>query len=327
MAKVPRALASPRHLESCSVVAASVPSAAAAYFECRLNEDDRVDYLMLTRQRLDAVDEFVKARHGLSDSPVWEKNRALLRAWSSDVGDLADVPLLWFEYDIDERFDEKVLDASPSLCVERGYHRRETGAPVANLQRSRRLAESALQHLRGGDAASIVATLHCVDALPEGGALVYVSSMLTRPERATKLYVSLPKVSVFDYLRRISWPGDASLLEEVLRGFYQPIASTVFLDITVTERVHGRLGLALSQLHQREMARFDPAWDWVPMRGSNRSKRRALSAWPGTCEARLQGTRAWVRRWVDLKAVIHESGQLEHKAYLGFSATLPPAFA
>ncbi len=324
---MPRALASPGVLEPCDVIAASVPSAAAAYFECRLNDAEQVDYLMLTRQRLDAAAEFSKARQGLSDSPVWEKNRALLRSWSSGVGDLADVPLLWFEYDIDGRFDEKVLDASPSLCVERGYHRREMGAPIANAERSRRLAQVALEHLRSGDDASIVAALQCVDALPERGALVYVSSMLTRPERATKLYVSLPKTLVFDYLRRISWPGDASLLEEVLRGWYEPIASTVFLDLTVTERVHGRLGLALSQLHQREMERFDPAWSWVPMPGSEPLKRRALAEWPGTCEARLHGTRAWIRRWVDLKAVIHESGRVEPKAYLGFSATLPPAFA
>ncbi|HET9931533.1 MAG TPA: hypothetical protein VFQ35_12625, partial [Polyangiaceae bacterium] len=250
VAKVPRALASSRRLELCHTVAASVPPAAAAYFECRLNEDERVDYLLLTRDRLDAADRFKRARGGLSDSSVWEKNRGLLQAWSDNVGNLADIPLLWFEYDIDERFDERVMDASPSLCVERGYHRREIRAPSLEPRRARRLAESALERLWSGDAVSIVAALRCIDALPERGALVYVSSMLTRPECVTKVYVSLPKTSVFDYLRRISWPGDPSLLEQVLRGWYAPIAETVFIDVTVSDRVHARLGLALSQLHR-----------------------------------------------------------------------------
>ena len=117
------------------------------------------------------------------------------------------------------------------------------------------------------------------------------------------------------------------MLEEVLGSWYGPITSTAFIDLTVGSEVQPRIGLALSQLHRRELAEFDPAWRWVPMSGVEPCKRRALEAWPGASEARLDGTRVWLQRWLDLKVVLHESGALEHKAYLGFSAALPPAFA
>lgn len=328
-ARVPALLVGERQLAACRTVAASLPPGAEAfYLECRLDSAPRVDFLAMVRRRRGAAQGFVAARQGLAESYAWRKNHALLSAWSEGAGDVADAPLLWFEYDIDERFDAGVLDASPSICVERGYYSRYAREPDVDVADAGRVARGALAQLLAPawrEADSDVC--RCIQALPKGGSLIHVSTMLARAERVVKLYLSLPKSDVLEYLERIAWPGNLAAIEGVLGSWYAPVANTVFLDISIQAGTLPRLGLALSQLHQREMRRFDPSWGWVPLPRAADAKKRELAAWPGVSEARVDGVRTWIHRWVDLKVVVPEAGPPEFKAYLGFGPALPPPFA
>jgi hypothetical protein len=93
--------------------------------------------------------------------------------------------------------------------------------------------------------------------------------------------------------------------------------------LTVTERVESRLGLAESQFHVTEGGSIGGFLDRVELTAGFVEQRESLRAWPGVSRVDIAGMAALLRRWLDGKAVL-TGENIEYKAYLGFSARLPP---
>jgi hypothetical protein len=138
-----------------------------------------------------------------------------------------------------------------------------------------------------------------------------------------KPYVILPRAELVPFLTKIEWPGSFARLNELLGTFYAAFDESVYIDLTVTDRVHSRLGLVTSQFQQLAKHGTDLAW-WRLPDALTRYKEE-LRGWPGRKEARLDGQRVWIQRWLDTKAVLLDD-KVEYKAYLGFSPSLPPLF-
>lgn len=312
----------------CRAVAASLPAATLSYYlECRLDDDAQVDFLTLTEDRR-AAELFRGSLAERAGAEPWRRTLSLMDDWQR-ASELADVPLLWLEYDIDRHFQRGGPLASPGLCVETDYLSRSSRVPAPDRARARALARGGLRRLMPERdyerAAAAVAT--CVDALPDGGSLIHISAMVARRPVETKLYLALPKQHLGSYLERVSWPGSVSRVRELMQGAYDRIGDTVFVDLALRERVEAKLGLAYSQFHRSEIRDFDPAWRWLSMPDTCPTKRAALRDWPGVEELRVDGIRTWVHRWLDLKLVLDSQGGARYKAYLGYMASLPPPFA
>jgi len=323
---VPPRLVSSRALARCRQVAAGLPDLITSYYmECRLDDDPQVDFLVQFTDRAGAAPGFGRSLGPGSKSRCWERNLALLDKWGQRSEPLHEAPLLWLEYDLDARADAAVPEASLSIGLECGYLKRFIDRRLPDVEAARRRAIAALEAIAdGAERAEMEADLaRCLDALPRGASLVYVSVMTARAPSLLKLYLSVPKPAVIGYLAAIGWPGDAAQAQRLLASCYGPIAETVFLDVSVANGVLRRLGFALSQLHAAEIAAFDPVWTWVDMPGASLAKREALQAWPGLSTACVAGLVTSVHRWVDLKAVLGPAGELTFKAYLGFMPELP----
>lgn len=322
---LPELLVGNDQLQICRRIADELQTSIRSYYlECRLNDDPQIDFLVLTGDRMNVARQLEALLGGERCAGAWRRNLSLLRGWAGADPGLDGAPLVWFEYDLDGRFDVLAPVASPSLCVEEGYFSRFEGNPSIDQLAARRRAGAAVKHLVSGSRQARISPVieDCIAALPEGGSLVYVSEMLTRQPNVTKLYLALPKVSVTGFLSRVGWPGDMTQASEILDTYYAEVSSTVFIDLSVTDELIKRIGFAFSQFHQREMRCFDPCWRWMPMPGVNPHKRDALALWPGESEVVLDGSRCVLRRWVDIKVVVGDTHELSFKAYLGFM----PAF-
>jgi hypothetical protein len=327
---LPSALVPDARRDKCRRVAASLPSATLSYYlECRLDADEQVDFLVLTRHR-GAGRLFREALGDAHTLGAWQRTLALFDAWgTSRDTTLGRVPFFWLEYDLDERFQESAPLASPGLCLEPDYLSRFKGQVVVNRERAWELSEEGLRRLlNDGERARLAPILRrCVQSLPESAAPIHVSAMLARDPLRLKLYAALPKAQLTSYLRQIGWSGQYDAVEQLLTTSYAPIDRTVFIDLAIGETLEPSLGVAFSQFHQAEMAGFAPTWDWVPMPGADDAKRHAAFSWPGLTETTVDGQRCWIHRWLDIKAVVGATGVWRHKAYLGYMATEPPAFS
>jgi hypothetical protein len=324
--RLPPGFVSSQALTRCRQVAARLPDLITSYYmECRLHDDPQVDFLVQFTDRAAAAPCFEQSLGTRSKSRSWDRNLALMGKWRERDQPLNEAPLLWLEYDLAPGSDAAAPEASPSIGLERGYLSRFMRRRVPDIEAARRRALAGLQAITdGAERTAMEADMaHCLDALPTGGGLIYVSVMTARVPSVLKLYLSVPKPSVIAYLAAIGWPGSAAQVERILASCYGPIAETVFLDVSVESGVLPRIGFALSQLHAAELAAFDPAWTWLDMPGSSRAKRDALQGWPGQSIASIGGLLTAVHRWVDVKAVLDSVGELTFKAYLGFMPDLP----
>jgi len=324
-------LAGPAQLDACAEAARQLPVCGTVhYLECRLEDDPRVDFLVLLERRHAVATAFTEALGARPLSGAWARNLALLQAWGDDRQALSQAQLVWLEYDIDARFNPERPDASVSVCVETDYVQRYSGEPRVDSRQALALANEAASHLvePGRRQAVQRALERCVRALPPRGALIYLSEMSAREPAVTKLYLALPRPTILHYLLDIGWTGELKRVFQLLNGCHREL-ETVFLDVSIgAGDVLPKLGFAFSQLQARELAAFDPTWNSL-LSGQDvlAAKRDALQRWPGHAELALDGVRAWMRRWLDVKLVLEEGGRIRSKAYLGYHARLAPLFA
>jgi hypothetical protein len=322
-------LLSPARLERCRTVAASLPRAMSSYYlECRLDADDQVDFLTLTKHPR-ASRLFAESLGEAARSSPWRETLALFEDWCDGAPDLSEVPFFWLEYDIDRRFRPDAPLASPGFCLEAEYLTRFTRSPLVEPQRMRRIATAALSRLLDPERARRSQGMleRCIDALPRGGSLIHLSAMLAREPSKLKLYLAIPRSKMFDYLGHIGWRGSAEAVRELLATTHASFEHTVYVDVSLGDEVDDLLGLALSQFYQTETPDFTPGWDWLELPGVCESKRRAAARWPGVSVTTLGGDPCWIERWLDLKIVVDGDGQFRHKAYLGFMPSPPPPFS
>ncbi len=315
----------PSSLERVAKVAERVPNSARSHnLEVRLNSSRQIDLLTYCGSKA-AVREFEQLL-GPSPSAFWRHNLELLREWGSEGSKLSEAPFLSFEYDTGERFVEQEPQGNLLVATDRRHFARHWEPPRGETAQSRALGRFAFQRLLPQSMRD--ACLAVIDriyaALPPGAAVLHAPVMMAREPCVAKPYILMPRESVSRFLKDVAWPGSHCALDELLKTYYKAFAKTVYLDLTVTDRVQPRLGLVTSQF-QRLEADFSNL-DWWGLPPELEHYKEELRGWDGVSEETFDGERFWLRRWLETKAVLHEAA-VEYKAYLGFCVKRPPLFS
>jgi hypothetical protein len=311
-------------VERCGRIAARVPDQASShYIEFRLNGGPQVDFLSVSMDK--GIVARLEAQLGPEPSPVWCEHLAVLREWAQDGSELSRAPFVWFEYDGGSRFVEAEPEPSLAFGVEQDYLGRRHSGLRANDVAGVELGKAAFRRMLPKAARSACMELvnRCYAAVSPLGAVPHVPVMTARDPVTAKPFVIIPRASVFRFLDEIEWPGSRSALAQLLDTYYAPFRRSIYMDLTISDRVERRLGIATSQF-QRSEADFS-GLDWWRLPRELEYMKQELRGWAGYSEVRLGGQRVWIRRWLDTKAVL-DGDKVEYKAYLGFSPVRPPLF-
>lgn len=314
-----------RAFEWCRQVASRVPLGARShYLECRLGTSDRIDF-MSCYDRRDVNDDY-RSRLGAAGarSEVWAANLQLMDQWRQPGARLSAAPYLWFEYDAPQSAGVAQLEASPSVALEADYYRRHQTALRGLGPDARGLISETMKTLlpAAKETAARRAVFECLEALPPSGSVGYISVMSARQPVTTKLFLILPRAEVAPFLRRAQWPGHTAEIESAMDRLYAREVQTAYLDLTVSDRIEERVGIATSQFQQREVRAQASSGDWFQLPPALRAEAHELERWPGVHLSLAGEVATWVVRWVDIKLVLNGT-EVEYKAYLGFMPHLP----
>jgi len=301
-------------------------AARSYYLEFRFSDERQVDFLALVRDER-ALRASLKQRPDVARCSCWSRVVTFLDYWADDAGRA--IPFGWFEFDGRADGAAHAPRPNPAFGLEPGYFGRHWRCPTpAAPEIALRVAVGASECLFIGR--SVESFSHVVRRvsleLPAGGSLICCTAMIAREPAVMKLYVSLPKPELGDYLRRIGWPGDVELVRRMVEEYFAR-AKTLFIDLTSAPELRPSLGLAWSQFHRRESGRYEVRADWGRRSGGSRVKFEAARSWEGIFETSIRGERAWIRKWLDLKLVLPEKGESFAKGYLGFMPLVPLPFA
>lgn len=311
-------------VDRCAHVAAHVPKETCShYLEFHLSAGGRLDFLSTSTDK--RIARSLNARLAPTSSRAWRTNLSVLRDWADPDSEISRAPFVWLEYDTGPGFVEAEPEASLVVGLERGYTRRHEEGMRPMDPESVTLGMASFRRLLPEHAREkCLATLErCYEALPPLGAIPYAPVMTAREPVTAKPFVILPRALVFNFLERIGWPGSLDAVEQLLKTYYASFQASIYLDVTVTDRVEERLGIATSQFQRKEVDFSSLDWWRVPK--ELQDFKSALRHWAGYSEERLGGERVWIHRWLDTKAVLNQ-GKVEYKSYLGFSPTRPPLF-
>lgn len=191
------------------------PGACWVAFECRLEEDPRVDFAVALAGSREERDAAAAALSKLgSTASVWSV-QPLLTEWLRSGSLLhEEVPRLWIEYDLPATSAPRDF-VFVSLEPRHPFALSPLGAPGV---RATRITEQALALLQGGgQAGQALPILSAIlDSLPPGGLLRHVAITPHRGHHDLRIHVTLPLRALSHWLRRISWPGDPRRLEQLL---------------------------------------------------------------------------------------------------------------
>lgn len=291
-------------------------------FEVRLATESRVDFGgAVTRAESAHLLSALVGRPLLESHPAWPSIARFAHAWREEAGPLFRfVPFIGLEFDLPE---DPPLVPVPSVFAMLDW-------PIdddrPNPSRSAEAAsQAALAVLRGAPLPSVISArvAACFRHLDANARILSVGAMLGRAGGA-RVFVSVPRERLADYLRRCAWPGDASAVADVVDRFGQHFADDmVQVQMDVGTTLGKRLGIEWSYLHNP-----DAPQQWkaltaglVTARLVTPEKRDRLLAWSGI-SAPLGVPFAFRRDVSHLKLVIDRERPIEAKAYV--SVTLVP---
>lgn len=303
---------SPAARQTLAGLAGRLPARLSGFFglECRLGEAAPVADILF---RVDAPDE----RAALAEldpapgDPVWRRLRAFAAAWPGPA------ERLWLEFD---------TAAGPTLLPSVFFGARRMGDWVFD----------ALAGIRGEalPPATIACFGRCRDALPEGGEIFQIGTMLSRPEAFLRLCVrGVAHEAVRPWLASVGWDGADDAVAAFLDGELARMG-TIRLGLDVTDRVAPRLGFECAVPPERLaafVALLEAEGLCLPGKG------RGLLAWPGLVHARLG--RGWwpadlaaqagdgvssamLRTIHHIKIAVGADGRREAKGYLAIRPVL-----
>ena len=338
---VPDSLVPPEAFFRAKVLTTQLPKAFSSYyFECRLaDREPQVDFLAcvtaLDKGRENFVDQSERemSPHSFLKNSVWDHIMNFSRQWADVTSPLSEqIPLMWLEFDQIEAPLSEVPLPSFSFCIDPHYMYRHFSSRKVKSRDPHTLCvitEQALQLLYDQALPSNGRELlfHCFEALPAGGQIIHVSSMLGRHPACIKLYGVVPHEHLFPYLNRIGWPGAQAELTDILEGFCTPatVDTDIYIDLTLGETAMPRIGIAFAQQQIDNLSEKDPTRqvlleECVKNGLCTPEKRDALVTWPGCFRTCFPGER-WPTRfhkWLDIKLVYQPDHPLEAKSYLGF---------
>jgi hypothetical protein len=335
---LPSSLVSPSYLEAARRVAASLPPAPVAGFECRLDEPDAAaDFAVGFPASSPAARALADPGRPLPGGPAGERVRDFCAHLGDPGSPLAEgVEELWLEFDLAEvdgsaappafLFGLRPADAngngrahSPANVVEQAIALLDPRGLPEPLRRNLRL---------------------CHDALPRGSRLFRAGALPEHPEEAARLCATALRLEqIPDYLTRVGWEDPERQLPMILDSL-SPEVTQVVLSLDVAPAgVLPRIGIEC-YLGDAPLPRRDPRWerflDHMTTAGLCRpEKRDGLLGWAGvstpmtsrgpwprglaaSAPPGLRRTPVFLRGIDHVKLVYRPGGLLEAKGYFGF---------
>jgi hypothetical protein len=329
---LPGQLVSPKAFSHVKTIADSLPGPMFSfYLECRLAANTtQVDFLTSVisengREIIAGHNEKADLPNTLLQGPLWNRIRNFFSYWADPTSALHEqIPMVWLEFDRIDQSSPKVPPPCIMFCVYPEYlERRGQVSPLdrINALKCRQVTEIACELLLGYPlpAKTRQNLFACFELLPAGGQIIHVSVMLPRQPVALKLYASIPKKRLLEYLAQIGWTGSAAEVESILTTF---CASTdeVRVDLTVGPRITPNIGIVFSEVQINTLPQNNLLDQCVENGLCAPEKREALLNWPGASR-QLYSQEKWparLSRWLDIKIVYQLNQPLEAKGYLGF---------
>jgi|GEM_PF-3539237 len=288
--------------------------------ESRLTSDapQRVDLLACIIDGGNARDEL---RRGLASHGTHPglSRAALLPRWATSQGRLAQVPVIWLEWDapftraeplqligIDPRFwhpdAPRMARPSPRTQVE--------------LAAAGYAASFGVAH----DPAVLATIEAAIEVLPRTSSAIFSASLAPRGKPVDRLFVELAREQVLPWLTAIGWPGDLAAAGRWLCDAIAPW-EPAYLQVELTASgPTGHLGIEPRQTSGARSERRERRAFLERLVASGRARAEkvaALLAWEGTVRVHSpDGPLAEVRTF-HLKQVTQDGEPPEVKAYLG----------
>ncbi len=299
-------------------------------FECRLDGDDRVDFLACAPTD-DGGDRLTAGCIDASDAGLSTPFRVLAE-WAHPGPLNAAASTVWLEYDVPR-------DAPGSAAQPFAFVRlvpKPWGPPPPGQPTPTEVAVAALARVHGLGELRTDALQRCERQLPFRGQMCHVAVLPHRGIRDLRIHIGLPHVALPRYLDAIGWPGDMALVRELLPAWRDGLEVAGF-QLDVGDSVRAGLGL---EFFLETNPRDDPRWTafLALARATGRcdvAKLDAIARWPGTGldvatipRAAKRGergaTNAKVVRTLLVKVALLANGEMAVKAYLAFTPRTGP---
>lgn len=283
-------------------------------FECRLDDDHRVDFQACAARSAGAGARVARwlADHGERDWPSrgHRATASLLRSWIDPASDFgADVSAMWVEVDIDESDDAPF--PFPFFTLTPPWARSDPRPP----QRTAALVDAGLDALtHGGLDPEIRANVHrCLHALPPEASLLHVAMRPMPGGDVVRLIAGTPWQGIPDLLARLDWPEPVEHVRRVLQRYCRDtLINSIQLD--VGRQLAPRFGLEVFFMAPPEDARWRHVFErLVGDEACSRARRDLVCAWP-----MRDASRERVLRQLLIKVVYAVGQPLRAKAYLPY---------
>ena len=325
-------LVPPKAVSNLKTLMGGLPQSLSSYYiECRLSDSsDQIDFLSSIiasdggRQRLSE-----DAGHTLLNNPAWHGIGNFITSWTDDDSSLHHrIPLFWFEFDHMEQDSSEVPLPGFMFCLDPEYGKTaysEENKPLVNHHNLKETTEQVYRLLLAHPLPSTVkeSLFACFDALPSGGQIIHVSVMHQRQPPIVKLYVSVPKRDLVDYLDQLKWAGSQSELNKLIDTFCSS-STDVRIDLGFDTTILPAIGIVFSEVsvtsshNTSDKSILDLI---VEKRLCTNEKRDELAAWPGVF-FKTYNNHSWptrIHKWLDIKLVYQPNRSLTAKGYLGFA--------
>jgi hypothetical protein len=252
-------------------------------FECRLNDDSRVDLLqclIASRGHIQTFRQTINStsanENAVSDA-VWERIQILCARWCEGGSFLSkSLQDLWLEFDVEAAYESR---PRPSLFV--GLHpdlhdweqRFLAAKDVLTTLNAEAISHSALKDNLG----------HCFKVCAGRASLSHVGVMLARPIPVVRVCVQGLKLSEIPvFLLDVEWPGDLTQVKNLLETA-GPMIDEIHLILDVGENcvTYPRLGLeCFIALSETSVAKWGTFSQWLVEQGlCSAAKRADLLDW------------------------------------------------
>ncbi len=321
-------------------LADAVPACAESVgFECSLDAQTHTVDLGISvtpenRGRSVLCGEHGDARlaHCVAVDERWRRLQEFAQRWADPSSGLARrVPFLFLEFDSD---GPRAPVPIPSVFVALDWPLDELSAAArqrdqvegAGTEPGLAAARKILNLLRNQPLAPDVDALleRCFLDVPDGGVVLHVAAMLSRPGASARLSVLLPRGYLRPYLLGLGWQGIAGL-ERLLDDYdahagFTHLTSRVQVDFDVGGLTNTRIGITVRPLDTGEWR----ALLAVLVRTSlcTPAKRDALLSWPGISVGWLPGAaepRVLQHYISHVKLSCSIAGDRQAKAYFGIT--------
>ncbi len=284
-----------------------------AAFECRLDDDPRVDFMACSL----ASDggRFANCKNDSLEDGCPGANEAsipdLLAAWRKSSLAAEDTEGLWFEWD-----QQPDSTWRPFLFIRAADERwPEKRSATQFAQWLDWLTSNAEPRFLDAEVRERV--LDTVERLPSEARVLHLASLTPRGVQAVRMHVSLPKRWVEEFVSAYEWKTSEALIRGLQAVSTLPDPVGIQFDVA-----NDGLDFIDLEIYAESDPTSDRRWrraiDWVAsLPGTSRVKLESAIEWAATVGIG-QRDAVLVRR-VSLKVRIFSNGQTVSKAYLGFS--------